>query len=474
MTSDDGPTPAPPPRTLADQVAPALVSGPAFFRAPYDAATGRAFAALAVGWIWHLTGGLILWILVVVSAGIVPALGIGLPLLAISLVAARWFGAAERARIAAQTGVAIPAPLPLGSAPRGFWSRLWAPIRDGRAWAATLYAFLAMLLTSVFFAVSTGLAAGAAAAVAFVALGRGSSLAEWSGDRVAVSIALSWPATVVGALVGAVVLGWAAAALAQYGSYLMVRLATVLLGPSAAEVAHARAAAAERETRLAEAAAHTARERAVVLTESRTAAVSAADTERRRIERDLHDGAQQRLVALGVELGVARRLADKDPEHAVAALELAHREIKETLAELRDLVRGIHPAVLSDRGLDAALSALAGRSPVPVRVEVTGDLSPASAAAQAAAYFVVAEALTNVAKHAAADMVLVHASLVPDDHPARLRVAVSDDGRGGAELSPGSGLAGLRGRVAALDGTFELDSPPGAGTRLTVEVPCAS
>ncbi|GHH79760.1 histidine kinase [Promicromonospora soli] len=455
----------PQPRTLEDHVAPALVSGDAFFRAPYHPATWRAYAALGVGWIWHLTAGLTLWILVLVSAGVVPALGVGLPLLAVCLVAARWFGAAERARIAIQTGVTIPAPYPVPVA-RSLWSRLWAPIRDSRAWAATLYAFLAMFVSIAFFTIATALAAAAIAAVAFVAVGRSSALAEWSG--------LSWPATVVGALAGAVVLVWAASALAQYGSYLMVRLATILLGPSAADVAHARAAAAEQETRVAEAAAHTARERAVVLTESRTAAVSAADTERRRIERDLHDGAQQRLVALGVELGVARRLADKDPEHAVAALELAHREIKETLAELRDLVRGIHPAVLSDRGLDAALSALAGRSPVPVRVEVVGDLAPAGSAAQAAAYFVVAEALTNVAKHAGADSVWVRASLVPDDHPLRLRVAVCDDGRGGAEPSPGSGLEGLRGRVAALDGTFELDSPPGKGTRLTVEVPCAS
>jgi signal transduction histidine kinase len=107
-------------------------------------------------------------------------------------------------------------------------------------------------------------------------------------------------------------------------------------------------------------------------------------------------------------------------------------------------------------------------------VEVVGDLTPAGSAAQAAAYFVVAEALTNVAKHAGAESVRVRASLVPDDHPARLRVEVQDDGRGGALPSPGSGLEGLRGRVAALDGTFELDSPPGKGTRLTVEVPCAS
>ena len=466
MTSDDGPTP-PQPHTLEDRVAPALVSAPAFFRAPYDPATWRALAALAVGWVWHLTGGLVLWILVVVFAGLVPALGVGVPLLAGALIGARWFGGVERARIAAQTGLTIPAPPPLRApARRNLGSTLWAPVRDNRAWAATLYAFLAMLVSSVFFPVAAALVAGSAATLVFVAVGRDSALASWFGAP--------WPAVVVGVLAGAVILVWAAATLAQYGSYLVLRLATSLLGPSAADVAHARAAAAEQETRLAEAAAHTAQERAVVLTETRTAAVSAADTERRRIERDLHDGAQQRLVALGVELGVARRLADKNPEHAVAALELAHREIKETLAELRDLVRGIHPAVLSDRGLDAALSALAGRSPVPVRVEVTGDLSPASAAAQAAAYFVVAEALTNVAKHAGAESVRVGARLVPDDHPARLRITVHDDGRGGAALSHGSGLEGLRGRVLALDGTFELDSPPGKGTRLTVEVPCAS
>lgn len=463
MTSDDGP---PQPRSLEDAVAPALVSAPAFFRAPYDAATGRALAALGVGWLWHLTGGLVLWVLTVVAAGVVPALGVGIPLLALCLVAARRFGAIERGRLAAQTGVAIAPPPPPVRARAGFWSRLWAPVRDGRAWAATLYAFLTMLLTTVFLALATALGAAALAAAAFVLLGRGSALDRWTG--------LSWPVTVVGAVATAVVLVWLAAVVAQYGSYLVVRLAATLLGPSAADVARSRAAVAEHETRLAEAAAHTARERAAVLTQTRTAAVSAADTERRRIERDLHDGAQQRLVALGVELGVARRLADKDPEHAVAALELAHREIKETLAELRDLVRGIHPAVLADRGLDAALSALAGRSPVPVRVEVTGDLTPAGSAAQAAAYFVVAEALTNVAKHAGADSVRVQACLVPDEHPSRLRVTVSDDGRGGAEPSPGSGLDGLRGRVAALDGTFELHSPPGAGTRLTVEVPCVS
>ena len=448
--------------TSADEAAPALTSGAALLRAPADRATAHAVAALAVGWLWALTAGLVVWVLVLVSAALVPALGVGLPLLAISLRGARAFATAERTRIAVQTGVVVPAPAP-GPAGTGRWERLREPLGDGRAWSAALYTFVLWLVTTVFFTLAATLASAAVAGVVLAVAGRDTLVARWTG--------LSWPGVVVLALVAAAACLWGAAVAAQYGSALVVRTARSLLGPSAAEVARARAQAAEQDAQTAAAEAHTARERAVELTESRSAAVSAADTERRRIERDLHDGAQQRLVALGVELGVARRLADKDPEHAVAALELAHREVKEALGELRDLVRGIHPAVLSDRGLDAALSALAARSPVPVRVDVEGDLTPAGTAAQAAAYFVVAEALTNVAKHAGARSAEVRATLVPGP---RLRVTVADNGRGGALATPGSGLEGLRGRVAALDGTFELDSPPGAGTRLTVEVPCAS
>ncbi|WP_425955330.1 histidine kinase [Xylanimonas sp. McL0601] len=469
---------------VAHAVAPALRRGPELLRAPFSLATVRAASQLALGWVWFLSAGQVLWIFVVVSAGLVPALGIGLPLLALSLAGARLYGTSERARLAAQTGVRIAEPSPAWNRrPRSLaesWAWMWAEIRNGRSWAATAYAFVGLFVSTVFVALVTALAAGAVAAVVWLFVGRQSVVAEWLGAP--------WPMTVAIGVVVAVLLLWGAAVLAQYGSLLVVRLAQALLGPSSADVARLRAQAAEqqaqlaerqalaaaREAAVAEQAATTARERAVVLTETRAQAVHAADAERRRIERDLHDGAQQRLVALGVELGVARRLAEQDPAAAAAALEHAHGEVKETLAELRDLVRGIHPAVLSDRGLDAALSALAARSPVPVRVHVDGDLAPASPAAQAAAYFVVAEALTNVAKHAQAASALVCARLVEDDGSCRLRVVVSDDGRGGAHTDPGSGLAGLRGRVAALDGTFELESPAGAGTRLTVEVPCAS
>jgi signal transduction histidine kinase len=458
MTSADTSTEA--------RIAPALLDRGAFARAPWSAATWRALVQLVIGWLWALTAGLVVWIVVVTCAGLVPALGVGLPLLAFALAGARAYGELERSRIALQTDVVVPAPAPPTPAASVSWRGMWIELRDRRGWAATWYAFVSLFLTTVFMAVAVAFAGGAVAALVFIAVGRRSVVAEW--------LSLSWPATVALAVVVAVVLAWAAAAVAQYGSLLLVRLAQRLLGPSEADAARARAALAEQAARAAQQEASSARERSAVLTETRSQAVAAADAERRRIERDLHDGAQQRLVALGVELGVARRQAATDPEAAAAALERAHGEVKETLAELRDLVRGIHPAVLSDRGLDAALSALAARSPVPVRVDVACDLTPASPAAQAAAYFVVAEALTNVAKHAGASSALVTADIVSDGGARRLRVQVADDGRGGAAASPGSGLAGLAGRVAALDGTFTLESPAGAGTRLTVEVPCAS
>lgn len=205
------------------------------------------------------------------------------------------------------------------------------------------------------------------------------------------------------------------------------------------------------------------------LTETRARVVDAADAERRRIERDLHDGAQQHLVSLAMNLGRARAKFEDDPEAARELIARAHEEAKDSIAALRDVVRGVHPAVLTDRGLDAALSALAARSPVPVtlRVDISGRCGPT---AEAIAYFVVSEALTNAARHADARRIEVHVEREGD----RLLVAVADDGRGGAADRPGGGLSGLRDRVAAVDGTFHLDSPAGAGTTVSVEVPCAS
>jgi signal transduction histidine kinase len=226
---------------------------------------------------------------------------------------------------------------------------------------------------------------------------------------------------------------------------LDIRAARTLLGPSRAE---------ELEHRVEH------------LTQTRAGVVDAADAERRRLERDLHDGTQQRLVSLAINLGIARAQAFTADEAKLAIAE-AHEEAKAALAELRDLIRGLHPAVLEDRGLDAALSGIAARMPIPVRLTVDLPRRPAPVI-EAVAYFVVSEGLANITKHAQATEAAVFVQRAGD----RLHVIVTDDGVGGADLAGGTGLAGLARRAASVDGTFEIDSPPGGPTLLTVDLPC--
>jgi signal transduction histidine kinase len=202
------------------------------------------------------------------------------------------------------------------------------------------------------------------------------------------------------------------------------------------------------------------------LRDARQRILAAADEERRRIERDLHDGAQQRLVAVTLTLRLAESRIESDPASAALLIAQAREEAQRAVEELRELARGIHPALLSDHGLAAALEALATRAPVPVEVSGVPD-DRLCEPVEAAAYFVTAEALTNVAKYARATQASVHLSIEDDC----LRLRVSDDGVGGADLATGSGLRGLRDRVDALDGRLELDSPPGGGTTVTVEIP---
>lgn len=204
--------------------------------------------------------------------------------------------------------------------------------------------------------------------------------------------------------------------------------------------------------------------RVEALTESRSAVVDAADAERRRIERDLHDGTQQRLVALAMNLGMIKAMHPELPEIAEA-----HEEAKLTLAELRDFVRGLHPAVLNDRGLDAALSGIAARSPVPVRLNVDLKERP-SATTEAIAYFVVSESLANAAKHAQASFAEVDVTC----DGGLIRVVITDDGIGGAHPGKGSGLRGLAQRVESVDGTLSVHSPVGGPTTIISELPCAS
>ncbi len=209
-------------------------------------------------------------------------------------------------------------------------------------------------------------------------------------------------------------------------------------------------------------------ERVEELTESRSAVMKAMHMERRRIERDLHDGAQQRLVSLAMDLGRAReRMESGDTDGAHDLLVNTHEESKVILKELRDLVRGIHPAVLSDRGLDAAISAIAGRSSIPVEVDV--DLANRLPdEVEGTAYFFVVEALANIAKHSHAS----EANVSISRNGNWLRIEIRDNGFGGADPSRGTGLAGLRDRIEALDGRMRIESRNGNGTRLMVEIPC--
>jgi signal transduction histidine kinase len=236
-----------------------------------------------------------------------------------------------------------------------------------------------------------------------------------------------------------VVAPWAVAAVRRLDAGAAARL----LGPSRAEL------------------------RLASVTESRSGLVQAADAERRRIERDLHDGAQARLVSLAMSLGLAHATRADLPDDARALIADAHDQTIKAIEELRDLVRGLHPAVLDELGLDAALSGIVAKMSLPVRLHVNMPRRVAPDI-EAAAYFVVSEALANVAKHAAATRV----DVTVEQLGGTLRVMVADNGVGGADPALGSGIKGLGQRVRSVDGEFRLDSPPGGPTTVSVELPC--
>src|SRR5439155_15280124 len=198
---------------------------------------------------------------------------------------------------------------------------------------------------------------------------------------------------------------------------------------------------------------------------SRQRIVAAGDDARRKLERNLHDGAQQRLVSISLSLRLAQGQLEKNPAAAQEVLEASREELARALEELRELARGIHPAVLTDRGLEAALDALAARAPLPVQIDGPDGYLPPPV--EAAAYYVVSEALANVTKYAQASSVKV---TVGRTNGSAL-VEVADDGVGGADPLRGSGLRGLADRVASLSGKLAIHSPPGAGTRVRAEIP---
>ncbi|MEV7424820.1 MULTISPECIES: sensor histidine kinase [unclassified Streptomyces] len=381
----------------------------------YDRHTWKEVAYLLANLPATLLG--FLYAVVTVSTGVVLSVTvIGLPWLVCGLAGARWLGRWERARARALLGVRIDEPSPLHG------SRRDRARGDGRGRTAGRRSEGALSR------VWTGLkdpVAWRTLLYSFIRL-------PWG--------VVTFAVTLVGLLVLWPVLPYLVRGLTNVDR-AMVR---GLLVPSD-----------ELERRIAE------------LESDRGVVVDTAAADLRRIERDLHDGAQARLVALAMGLGLAKeKLLEEDPETAAAMVDEAHSEVKLALQELRDLARGIHPAVLTDRGLDAALSSIASRCTVPVRVEVDLGERPAEAI-EGIAYFTVSELLQNVSKHSGARSAAVDVWRADD----RLLVQVQDDGRGGARLDGGTGMSGLAERLGAVDGLFVLDSPAGGPTVVTAELP---
>jgi signal transduction histidine kinase len=370
---------------------------------------------------------------------------VGLPLLGVTVWLAHWFAQAERARFSLLAGVRIPAwPSPDSPARAGFrWGIIprWRMWTKSATWAELGYALLRLPVSAV--AATISILAWAMGLILVFLPAYARSLPS-GGPTIGDTVLHTRAELTLSALVGAVLL-LAAPQLTRGLAIADTALSRVLLGP--------RRDLAARVTEL-----EISRERVV----------DAAEAERRRIERDLHDGAQQRLVALAMELGRAKAKFADDLDAARELVDQAHAQAKEALTELRNLVRGVHPPVLTDRGLDAALSGLAALCPIPVDVHVDVPVRPKSSV-EAVAYFMVAEALTNVAKHSRAS----HAKVVVEGHgyPGTLTVMVSDDGIGGADITS-PGLSGLADRVSGVDGRLSVESPAGGPTIIAAELPC--
>jgi signal transduction histidine kinase len=397
---------------------------------------------LALDWIFAVVNTVVVVTLLATAVGTTPAAGAGIALGLFLFLLAPGLGRLERSRAASLLRVDVPSPHPPLTATT-WWRRFFERLRTPSRWREIAY-----LSLHAFFAVPglvvLALWSGALALIAlpayvdslpggqahfwFFSLGGGAAAAA---------------ACAVGVVSLLFVLPWLTVAVA-----LLSRRLVLLLGPRSPD----------------ELAAQVRR-----LEASRGAALDSAETERRRIERDLHDGAQQRLVALAMDLGRARDRFEADPDGARELVTDAHEEAKAALVELRNLVRGIHPAVLADRGLDAALSSVVARADVPIDLQVNVGERPPSRV-ESVAYFVVAEAVANISRHAHATRGWVTVQRADD----RLLIEVTDDGVGGADPPRGTGLAGLADRVQAVDGWMKVLSPLGGPTSVMVELPCGS
>lgn len=397
----------------------------------------RGLALALIG----LPGAVLSFTLTVVSIALVP-IGIGIVTTPWVLTGVRAFADWRRLLAAKWGGVRIPRayrPLPKDANP---WARtfgmlsdpatwrdlLWLPVDMTAGFTTALLAFALPLYPLEGFAIAAGL---------WRVLPDG----YWYGF-----VRVTGQTSALYAAVLAVVLLFAALWLTPHILRAHFRLTGAVLGSGQGELA----------------------ERVRVLTETRRDAVDTSAAELRRIERDLHDGAQARLVAMGMDLGTIETLLEKNPERARELLAQTRQSSAEALTELRELVRGIHPPVLAERGLGDAVRALALRLPVTVETEV--DLpGRAEAPVESAAYFAVSEVLTNAVKHSGADRIWI--DMHHDD--GSLRISVTDNGKGGAVIGAGSGLAGVERRLGTFDGVLAVGSPAGGPTMVTMELPCA-
>ncbi|MGA5197253.1 sensor histidine kinase [Streptomyces exfoliatus] len=419
---------------------------PAAIRAPFEARTWRALLYVLIG----LPLG-VLWFALSVSfvsagAGLLITF-LGVPILAGALAMCRGFGAVERARARGLLGLDVRPPEPVRGRTGGAFSWMGAMLKSGASWRHLLYAVVHMpwavfsfTVTVTFWATGWGLFLYPLWQWVFPAyLGQDGMQLYGDGSH---DFYLDSPFEIaVTSVVGLL--------LVMVGPWLLRGFVAVdrllvsgLLGPS------------RLATRVTE------------LESDRGVVVDTAAADLRRIERALHDGAQARLAALAMDLGLAKEKLAADPRAAAVLVDEAHGEVKLALRELRDLARGIHPAVLTDRGLDAALSAVASRCAVPVSVDVDLPARPLPAI-EGIAYFTVSELLRNVTEHAGARRAWVDVWRAGD----RLMVQVRDDGVGGAEPLAGRSLAGLTERVGAVDGVLAVVSPAGGPTTVTAELP---
>ncbi|MEE1817515.1 sensor domain-containing protein [Streptomyces sp. SP18ES09] len=420
---------------------------PAAVRAPFEARTWRAFGYVLIGLPLSVLWFALSVAFVSAGAGLLITF-LGVPILAGALAMCRGFGTVERARARGLLGLDVAAPEPVRGRTGGAFSWMGAVLKSGASWRHLLYAILHMPWAVFSFSVTVALWGWGWSLFTY-------PLWQWTfpawvgqdgiqlyGDATH-ALYLDAPFEIaVTSLVGLVFVlvgPWVLRGLVSVDRLLV----SGLLGPS----------------RLAS--------RVTELESDRGVVVDTAAADLRRIERDLHDGAQARLAALAMDLGLAKEKLARDPEAAAVLVDEAHGEVKLALQELRDLARGIHPAILTDRGLDAALSAVASRCAVPVSVDVDLPARPAPAI-EGIAYFTVSELLQNVTRHARARRAWVDVWRSGD----RLMLQVRDDGVGGAGAgAAGSGLAGLAERVGAVDGVLAVDSPTGGPTTVTAELP---